>query len=135
MGRPSPIHGAAAEYIAKTIAATSHDHDRTQQILYQPHDGGVTHLGRFPSADGLDIKMPKTAQVYWQANHAGYGPVDFRIPGRGTRARVVLPGTIYNFDPRETPVAVESSPQRPNTRSMRAQCGARRKVWRRSSMP
>ena len=27
---------------------------------------------------------------------------------RATGARVVLPGTIYNFDPRETPVAVES---------------------------
>jgi nucleoside-diphosphate-sugar epimerase len=31
-------------------------------------------------------------------------------------ARVVLPGTIYNYDPREVPVAVESSPQHPTTR-------------------
>ena len=31
-------------------------------------------------------------------------------------ARVALPGTIYNYDPRQTPVAVEESPQHPTTR-------------------
>jgi nucleoside-diphosphate-sugar epimerase len=35
---------------------------------------------------------------------------------RAVGARVMLPGTIYNYDPRTTPVAVESSPQHPNTR-------------------
>jgi len=47
---------------------------------------------------------------------------------RGTRARVVLPGTIYNFDPRETPVAVESSPQRPNTRKGRIRAEMERRL-------
>jgi len=31
-------------------------------------------------------------------------------------ARVVLPGTLYNFDPNETPLLDEDSPQRPKTR-------------------
>ena len=31
-------------------------------------------------------------------------------------ARLVLPGTIYNYDPAETPVARPDSPQRPRTR-------------------
>lgn len=35
---------------------------------------------------------------------------------RAVGARVVLPGTIYNYDPRETRVAREDSPQRPTTR-------------------
>ena len=38
---------------------------------------------------------------------------------RETGARVVLPGTVYNYDPRETPVATENSPQNPNTRKGR----------------
>jgi nucleoside-diphosphate-sugar epimerase len=35
---------------------------------------------------------------------------------RATGARVALPGTIYNYDPRQTPVAVEDTPQHPATR-------------------
>ncbi|MCR5857914.1 NAD(P)H-binding protein [Mesorhizobium sp. J428] len=35
---------------------------------------------------------------------------------RAAGARVVLPGTIYNFDPAETPVLGEHSPQRPKSR-------------------
>ena len=31
-------------------------------------------------------------------------------------ARLALPGTIYNYDPRTTPSATEDAPQRPNTR-------------------
>jgi nucleoside-diphosphate-sugar epimerase len=31
-------------------------------------------------------------------------------------ARVVLPGTIYNFDPEHTPVVAEGTPQRPRSR-------------------
>ena len=38
---------------------------------------------------------------------------------REAGARVALPGTIYNYDPREAPVAVETSPQRPATRKGR----------------
>ena len=35
---------------------------------------------------------------------------------RASGARLALPGTIYNYDPAETPVAREESPQRPTTR-------------------
>jgi nucleoside-diphosphate-sugar epimerase len=38
---------------------------------------------------------------------------------RDIAARVVLPGTVYNYDPRETPVATETSRQNPNTRKGR----------------
>ena len=38
---------------------------------------------------------------------------------RATGARIVLPGTIYNFDPAATPVIREDSPQRPSTRKGR----------------
>lgn len=35
---------------------------------------------------------------------------------RAVGARVALPGTIYNYDPRQTPIAAETSPQHPSTR-------------------
>ena len=35
---------------------------------------------------------------------------------RATGARIVLPGTIYNFDPARTPVLTETSPQQPQSR-------------------
>lgn len=42
-------------------------------------------------------------------------------------ARIALPGTIYNYDPAETPVARPDSPQRPGTRKgrIRAEMEAR----------
>lgn len=38
---------------------------------------------------------------------------------RATGARIVLPGTIYNFDPEAVPVIEEDSPQRPRSRKGR----------------
>ena len=35
---------------------------------------------------------------------------------RANDARLALPGTIYNYDPRTSPVVTPDSPQRPNTR-------------------
>lgn len=42
---------------------------------------------------------------------------------RASGARIVLPGTIYNYDPAETPVIGSDTPQRPRTRkgAIRAQ--------------
>jgi nucleoside-diphosphate-sugar epimerase len=46
---------------------------------------------------------------------------------RAAGARIVLPGTIYNFDPAQTPVLSEQSPQRPKSRKgkIRAELEAR----------
>lgn len=46
---------------------------------------------------------------------------------RATGARLALPGTIYNYDPREVREAREDAPQRPNTRkgAIRAEMEAR----------
>jgi nucleoside-diphosphate-sugar epimerase len=38
------------------------------------------------------------------------------VAAKANDARLVLPGTIYNYDPRTTPIACPDSPQRPSTR-------------------
>lgn len=47
---------------------------------------------------------------------------------RAAGARIVLPGTIYNFDPAETPLLDESSPQRPKSRKGRIRAALERRL-------
>jgi nucleoside-diphosphate-sugar epimerase len=53
---------------------------------------------------------------------------------RGVGARVVLPGTIYNYDPRQTPLAVETSPQHPATRKGKIRAEMERRLGDASSL-
>jgi nucleoside-diphosphate-sugar epimerase len=47
---------------------------------------------------------------------------------RGSGARIVLPGTVYNFGPDAFPVLGESSPQRPQTRKGRIRVEMERRL-------
>ena len=65
-----------------------------------------------------------TAAIVHAVNPPGYRdwerlalPLDNSIAAAtAAGARLALPGTIYNFDPRAVHLATEESPQRPNTR-------------------
>ncbi|MBY8820884.1 NAD(P)H-binding protein [Sphingomonas colocasiae] len=47
---------------------------------------------------------------------------------RASGARLALPGTIYNYDPRETPVARPDSSQRPNTHKGRIRAAMEQRI-------
>lgn len=47
---------------------------------------------------------------------------------RAAGARIVLPGTVYNFDPAETPLLEDHSPQRPKTEKGRIRAELERRL-------
>jgi nucleoside-diphosphate-sugar epimerase len=142
---------AVMEKTALVLGATGGVGGETARAL-KAHGWTVRALARRPmaGADGLEWvvadaldagEVRRAAQGVATIVHA-VNPPGYRNWGalalpmldntiaaaRATGARVSLPGTIYNFDPRETPVAVESSMQRPNTRKGRIRAEMERRL-------
>jgi len=91
-----------------------------------PHDDSIHWVEGDAMDAGAVLRAADGADAIVHGVHpAGYRDWDKLVlpmldnsiaAARLTGARLALPGTIYNYDPRDLPVADETADQRPNTR-------------------
>jgi len=128
MAKTALVLGATGGVGGETARALAAHGWKVRALARQPR--GQADEFEWIVGDALDADAVRRAAegvgvVVHAVNPPGYSNWDQLVlpmlgnsiaAARAVGARVALPGTIYNYDPRETPVAVEDSSQRPNTR-------------------